>query len=922
MPKTKSSISPSSRQRVGNSGVTDTEAQPSFKLRASVAAILTATAIMASGQVYAADDPKALTELQAENLRLKKEIEALKQQSKGAAAAATTQTVTPSASVAAPSAPVAAGNDGVVAFDKVIVTSRNREEIAQDVPLPVTVLGGERLDREDIKSIYDLPAQVPNLQLNERGENARKVSPSIRGLGRGGANDSMEQSVGVIVDGVTLYYSGQAWNDYVDLDRIEVLNGPQGTLMGKNTSLGAINIITKAPSFKPSSTFEVSTGQLNTLNGKFSSTGPLVDGLLAYRGTFVVDRGDGLYLNTYQSQGKSKETWRESNKLAGRLQFLLTPTEDLTARVILDKTRSDERVNTGSVFTDNGPSTWRNSVTGAESSRVVAPRVGAGTYTGGVNYGYLGRFTSRAGWFHNADGTVYQPKFNTTNIENSEARPQVTNQHGISAQVDWRVFNHTLTSISAYRYQDFDIKNGGQNGQFYIGNGGQQLWNKQVSQELRLASTPAPDKAFDYQVGLYYLNAQVYSDDPSYYGPDAGAWNATNANFDTLMGSAAGRQLLRASLDGVYQSRVTDARVQSLAAYGQTDWHLTEKATLTFGLRQTQEKKQNAVAHQLDRPGENLSTLGALLGASPAEILAAQQTRDGQVKPAFASREGDPIDASLTAWNVGPSYKINDDVLLYSSVGKGVKSGFIYFDTGATAPQTTIKPEKTLDFELGVKSLLLNNKLQLNANLYLTKIKDYQATWRRDDPATPGASISAWGNVEKISARGLELQTAYQVTNHLTLNLNGAYNKAEYETQWMVQVPEVSNTAYFDAKGQQLANVPKTTVNYGLNYQAPLAGFLGRVTLSNSYRSSVYLNDNHAQNTFQKAYTVTNLGIGLGSLNRSWEASLLVRNLFDTEYNTSASTWSGPTGSSSSANAGTANWGMPRNIQLIFKAKY
>ncbi len=912
MPITKSSISPSSRQRAGNSG----ETQPSFKLRASVAAILTATAIMASGHVHAADDAKALSELQAENLRLKKEIEALKQQSKGAGAAATTQTVTPSAPIAAPSAPVAAGNDGVVAFDKVIVTSRNREEIAQDVPLPVTVLGGERLDREDIKSIYDLPAQVPNLQLNERGENARKVSPSIRGLGRGGANDSMEQSVGVIVDGVTLYYSGQAWNDYVDLDRIEVLNGPQGTLMGKNTSLGAINIITKAPSFTPSSTFEVSTGQLNTLNGKFSSTGPLINGLLAYRGTFVVDRGDGLYLNTYQSQGKSKETWRESNKLAGRLQFLLTPSEDLTARVILDKTRSDERVNTGSVFIDNGPSTWRNSVTGAVTSRVVAPLSAADAgYTGGVNYGFLGKFTSRAGWFHNANGTVYQPRFNTTDIENSEARPQVTNQHGISAQIDWRVFNHTLTSISAYRYQDFDIKNGGQNGQFYIGNSGQQLWNKQVSQELRLTSTPAPDKVLDYQVGLYYLDAQVYSDDPSYYGPDAGAWNASNANYATLMGSAAGRELMRASLNGVYQSRVTDARVQSLAAYGQTDWHLTEKATLTFGLRQTQEKKQNAVSQQLDRPGEDLTALATTLGASAGELAAAQATRNALVQTPFGFREGDPIDASLTAWNVGPSYKLNDDVLLYSSVGKGVKSGFIYFDTGNAATQSTIKPEKTLDFELGVKSLLLDRKLQLNANFYLTKIKDYQASWRREDATQVSGFANGWGNVEKIGAKGVELQTAYQVSNHLTLNLNGAYNKAEYETQWLVQVPEVSNTAYFDAKGQQLANVPKTTVSYGLHYQAPLAGYLGRVTLSNIYRSSVYLNDNHAENTFQKAYTVTNLGLGLGSLNRNWEASILVRNLFDTEYNTTASTWT-------STGAGTAVWGAPRNVQLIFKAKY
>ena len=137
------------------------------------------------------------------------------------------------------------------AWEEIVITSRNRQEVAQDVPLPIMVLGAVDLEREDITTLWDLPFKVPNLQLNNPNENARKVSPGIRGLGRGGANDSMEQSVGVIVDGVTLYYSGQGWSDYVDLERIEVLRGPQGTLLGKNTSLGAyqFKIITHSTLF-------------------------------------------------------------------------------------------------------------------------------------------------------------------------------------------------------------------------------------------------------------------------------------------------------------------------------------------------------------------------------------------------------------------------------------------------------------------------------------------------------------------------------------------------------------------------------------------------------------------------------------------------------------------------------------------------
>jgi iron complex outermembrane receptor protein len=875
-------------------------------------------AILASGPVYAADEAKGTAELQAENIRLKKEIEALRQQARApqAAAAVAASPVVPAVNS---TTPIKAGDDGVVAFDKVIVTSRNREEIAQDVPLPVTVLGGERLDREDIKSIYDLPSKVPNLQMNNPGENARKVSPSIRGLGRGGANDSMEQSVGVIVDGVTLYYSGQAWSDYVDLDRIEVMNGPQGTLMGKNTSLGAINIVTKAPSFQKASSFELFTGDLNTLSGKFSSTGPLVDGLLAYRANFVVDRSDGIYTNTYQSMGHAKETWRESNKLAGRFQLLWTPSENLTGRIVFDKLRSDERVNTGNTLISNGPANYANGT----ARPTVTPYGYAPTGSFGT-YGYLGQFAQKSAWFHNADGTVFQPPLNTTDIQNSEARPQITNQYGIAGTFDWRVADHTLTSITAYRYQDFDIKNGGQNGPFYISNSGQQLWNEQFSQELRISSTPAADKKLDYQAGLYYLKARVYSDDPTYYGQDAGAWYAkasTNGGvtlnqYERLIANGAGRTLMQASLNGVYQSRVTDASVDSLAAYGQADWHLTEKATLTFGLRQTQEHKQNRVSQELDRAGENLDTLGAAVGASAQQITDAKAIRTAQVQTPFAFRDGRPIDATLTAWNVGPSYKLNDDVLLYSSLGKGVKSGFIYFDTAQAAAQTTIKPEEAKDIEFGFKSLLLDRKLQLNANAYFTRIDNYQASWRRDDPATPGSTISGWGNVERIGAKGVELQTAYQYNRHLGLDLNAAYNVAKYETSWLIQKPEISTTpaSFIDLKGQQVTNVPKVTVNYGFNYQAPIGGFLGRVTLSNSYRSGVYLNDNHAAFTYQKAYNVTNLGLGLGSLNRDWEVSLLARNIFDTEYYTSASTWSDTA-------AQSVTWGAPKSLMLSFKSK-
>ncbi len=878
-----------------------------FAPRTLNVALAMAVALSSAGFVHAADEPASLADLQAENARLREELEQLRRQV-APPVAAPAPAAAASAPVAAP-VPAAPPKAAERQLGAVVVTARNREEVAQDVPLPVQVLGGAQLERDDVKSVYDLPGKAPNLQLNPPGENARKVSISIRGVGRNGANDSAEGSVSTIVDGVSLYYAGQAWTDYVDLDRIEVLRGPQGTLLGKNTTLGAINIVTRGPSFTPAQSFSLTTGTLNDLSGRFSATGPLVDGLLAYRASFIADRADGFYTNTYQSFGRAKETWNEVNRLAGRVQFLLTPTPDLSARIILDKLRSDERVNLGFQYT-NGPDTWSD---GIRRATVTAPAAYGGDY---VNYGYLGRFAQRAAWFHNTDNTIYQPRLGSLDFGNSEARPQVTNQSGGSVEVNWKLPEHTLTSITASRYQDFDIKNGGNFDQFYITNSGQQLWNQQLSQELRLSSNPAEGKALDYQLGLYYLKARVYSDDPSYYGPDAGAWLASNSQYNTLIATATGRELLRASLDGVYQSSVTDARVRSLAGYAQGDWHVTKLATVTAGLRLTDERKTNRISQQLDRPGPAL-TAANYPGASAGELAAAQAVRNARVLATYGFIDGEPIDDQLVAGNLGASYKLQEDVLLYTSVGRGVKSGVVTWKdialngSGQLVPNN-LKSEKSLDVELGVKSLLLSDTLQLNVNAYQTRITDYQTSVTLLQP--DGVTFATqWTNAPGVIARGIELESAWQADPSLQLTATGAYNRAVYDGEFLLSTPEIDGSlpqyagraGLTDLNGRTLPNAPRYTLNLGLNYQAPLAGYLGRVTVGANYRSSAFLAANEASLSLQDAYTLFNLGLGLGSVDKAWEVSLIGRNVFDKFYATSRSTYT-------ATGAGNLQIGAPR----------
>lgn len=793
-----------------------------------------------------------------------------------------------------------AGDEQVVTLDNVTVTSRNREELAQDVPVPVSVVSGATLERDNVVGIAGLTQKVPNLGLF--GSNPRQTSISLRGIGKNTANDTMEPSVGVIVDGVASSYVGQNWTDWVDLDRIEVIRGPQGTLLGKNTTLGVINITTKAPSFTPGYAYEARIGSYNDLEGKVSATGPIEDGVLAYRGSFFINKKDGVLKNVWQS---GPETWNETYRVGGRLQFLLTPSKDLSARIILDEIQSSENGNK-SLLLSNGPANFAD---GPARTTTFASRLARG-------------------YFNNADGTPYRPVYGNNEIEDSQARPQRTRQNGISAEINAQLGEYTLTSITAHRNQHFDIKNGGVT-RFDIGNGGQQLWNNQSSQELRLTSPLGP--AIDYQVGLYGLRARVYSDDPTSYGADGGAFNASNAQYAALSAPQY-RGLLRASQDGVYRSYVLEPKTTSLAAFGQLNWHVDDKATVTAGLRETHERKTGRNRRELDRAGTGLTNAAgtdnsraALYGLNlgNAADLAAWNAAKALYTSAIGGsgaiydwKEGQAISANSLSWLLSPSYKLNENVLLYASASQGEKSGAVEFVTASGpllgTPQN-VRPEKARDYELGVKSLLLARRLLLNANVYQTKVTDYQANLTVEDPTSSSGTRTYLGNIPGVRARGLELEANYAATRNLKLNLNASWNRAIY-LDFPTAAPDTSVTTIVNYAGRQLHGAPKVIVNAGFDYTHPVGRLQGRIFLNNSYRSGSYLASNQSEYTYQRAYSLTDGGISIGSQDGRYEFSVVAKNLFDKAYATGA-------GSYSSSGAVTIQPGYGRALAAVFRSR-
>jgi iron complex outermembrane recepter protein len=800
-----------------------------------------------------------------------------------------------------------------VKLETVVVTSRNREEIAQDVPLPVSVVGGKTLDRDNVVTVNDLVKKVPNLGVF--GSNPRQTSISLRGIGKNSANDTMEPSVGVIVDGVVSSYVGQSWNDWVDVDRIEVIRGPQGTLLGKNTTLGVVNISTKAPSFKAGYNFETRVGEFNELVGKFSATGAIVDDLVAYRTSFFLNKKDGVLENKWQS---GPETWNETNRIGGRLQFLVTPDETLSVRIILDKVQSVENGNK-SLLLNNGPTSFNDGV------------VRTTTFQSRLERAYFNDPVTDA---------KYQPVFSdpesgSYGIEDSQARPQRTNQGGVSVEIKKNLNDeYTFTSLTAYREQHFDIKNGGVT-RFDIGNGGQQLWNEQSSQEFRLSFKG--EEAYDYQVGLFYLDASVYSDDPTYFGADAGAFNASDSQYSSLSAPKY-RGLLTDSQRGVYRSYVLEPKTQSFAAFGQVNWHLTDKTTLTLGLRDTEENKTGRNRRELDRPGTALTNATGTddsnsakydLDLTNAADLRAWNAAKALYRNAIGTgnagnggvydwKDGQEINDNSIAWLVSPSYKLTPETLLYTSFSSGEKSGAVEFNTDSSSADygnpLNVKPEKAEDAELGFKSLLVNGRLLLNANLYYTKLTDYQGNLTVPD-ATQATGIRTYlGNIPGATARGLEFETAFAVTNSLRVNLNGAYNRAVY-TEFTTTLPDISTTQIADYSDKQLHGAPKVILNYGVDYSNAFgAGYALHLFLNNSYRSKAYLAANLSESTLQEAYNLVDGGIGIEKDNGKYELTLIVKNLLDEHYATGKATFSG-------TGAVTEQPGYGRAFSLAFRAK-
>ena len=782
----------------------------------------------------------------------------------------------------------ASGLDGQLAT--VTVTARNRSESAQDVPIPMSVLQSSDLVRDNTLSIQDLTQKAPGLEATT--PNSRRTGISMRGIGKSAGNDALEASVGVLVDGIFLSHPGMTYQDFTDLDQVEVLRGPQGTLLGKNTTIGAVSFTSKSPSFtqEGSATFTAGERNAHTANAAFSNS--LIDDLLAYRVSAFVDKQDGFISNVDSEGG----TTNERNRSGARLQLLLTPFTGFSARINADYAESNERSNTKPII-----DVLSNYDNAAQSPRVTTPGgLGAPTTPGQVALQNTGTNTYTS-IFNRAYFGGYQPIVGSWDREDLNLNvPVVTRNQGISSTLNWQLDPVTLTLISGYRAYKFDAKNDSDQTKFDAGRNGTYLKTGQQTHEFRLTQTL--NRQLDYQAGLYFLHSWNTSVGRSLYGVDSGAYSSKNGDYNVLYGSGTGDQLLQASLNRVYVTNAITPDTKSYAAFGQINWHFTDKATLTSGIRETYEDKTSSstkLATFIDgAPLDDLTALASSLDATPQQIASANNIRTTTIGTLYPTVQGTPIKACALSWLVSPTYKLTDHTLLYASASAGQKSGSVQFtSTGASA---NVAPEKVLDFELGIKSLLLNDRLQLDLNAFQTRVRNYQQTTSVFDPATTAIKAdgtlyyqSILGNIPEIIARGLEFDSSYQVTHHLNLRLGAVYNHAVYQSWHTATCPNEldvkSSTTVCDNTGRQIVAAPRFTSTATADYQqALLHEFQGHLWVSNVYRSQQNFDPNLSRYGVQGAYALTDVGFGIVSPDGRFELDAVARNIFNKRYTTSA----------------------------------
>lgn len=778
-------------------------------------------------------------------------------------------------------APIAA--QATPGLEEIVVTATKREQTLQDIPLSVSVTNEATLEHAHIRDLIDLQSVVPSLQVNQFNA-VGQTNFVIRGFGNGSGNDGIESSVGVFVDGVYRSRTSSALDDLPEVERIEVLRGPQSTLFGKNVSAGAINIVTARPQFTLGGSAEIDFGNYNLKQGRATITGPITH-TLAVRLSGNADIRDGYLTNITTGNDINN---RDRKSVRG--DVLWNPTDTVSVRVIGDYNVIHEKC-CGVVPIFNGPATQ---FIGA------APPFGLGSSVGNP-----------------------ANKFANDIVFNTDPTNRLYGK-GISAQVDWQSAVGTLTSITAYRnqtnqsIQDVDFTGAD------LANKNQPNKISTFTQELRLASRG--EGPWNWLAGGFFQDEKLNSGVDTRYG------TGIRSYADGLSGPVPAALLsalpppLAAALSGhsniyaleLLQSLVTPAIVPgatyfhagqgisdfykmdqiSYSLFGQTDYKVTDRFTLTGGLAYLNDHKRSSSQVVLDDPFSALNLQNVpqfpLLGLpgnlygplGGLQFFYGNTPNHGPVNFPNANESG-VLDGNKLTYSLRAAYDFGP-VNAYVSYSTGWKAGAFNLSSDSRPPDAnglgrSAGPEEVSVYEAGLKTAFHGGFATLA--IFHQSIKGFQSN------AYTGTGYSLV-NAGKQSVRGVEFDTAYAPWNWLALTGAATYLDPKYDSfdeapcvpfdalQCPINPATGLTPNFRNLSGQRPAGIPKWSISTSATLSQHFGdGFSAYIRGEYDFVSDTQLIETVPANLSTWGERLVNASIGLTNTPHQVEVMLWSRNL-------------------------------------------
>ena len=821
--------------------------------------------------------------------------------------------------------PAAAQNDEEM-LEEIVVYSKQTGGLvsASDTPIALTVVSGAEMDSSNIKSMIDLQESVPGLIVG--GSQTTTTSNfSIRGVGSTSNNFGVESSVGLYVDGVYRSRQSSLINELVDVESVEVLRGPQGTLFGKNTASGAINVRTVAPSTDSVDGFiDVSMGDYSLQRISAAANIPLTDNM-AFRGTIFSSQRDGYvqednFRQIISSQsGPIKDVYNDRSRIGLRAQVMFDNEDDLAVRVIADYSEIDEVCCVGttrvdSIFSRGGLGIGQF-INGPDA---ILMQMGRNVYTDQDYTALIGSPPN----VHRANWEDYRTSMNALPNSKNEDR-------GLSVEIAKELSNTTLTSVTAYRafdtfdfidadFTDTDIA--------YRTNIADQT---SISQELRLNGTFGANDS-TWVVGAYYFAQDIDSNTNTTAGADLQTYSdigllasgsplslsdITNAvdlvaftsNFAIPLGADA-------FPEGAFANDDVRQEHDGYALFGQVDWNISDKFTATLGARFTDEKKSIDARYTQTNPGTTVPDLAAigqtlglyfafLQGQIPAPpdltpLLAVAQPNEGWAAWTLAPFSPRPdVMETLNDDQVTGTFKLafrpNDTTMLYASYATGFKSGGTNTDRIFITFDQVFNAEKSKSMELGIKGAI--GDLDYGVSVYQTDFEDFQA----NSFTGTGFNLQNAGDME---VEGFEIEYRWQVFDNTSISGYYARNEGKFKsfvegTCWdaapfhSIPLTEEDITGFPPnanetcvRSGEKIPYNPEDRFNIGITQNIPMGANDMFIRVEYSHQSEFLTDGDNDPLTHMDDFALLNARIGLEI--DSWNSTITLwgRNITDERY--------------------------------------